>query len=453
MKESATPGNKLRVWQIVESYPPRYGGGATVVMRDICHALASIGHEVRVLCMDSTPDPPFSLRSDRDGQVQVDRLNLPYFMDTDPEGWQLGLTKWRKHERRVSAFIDDQLEQWRPDVVHYNTTRPFGEAGPLRIHRHGVPIVTTLHEAWFVCARLMLLRSPLAEPCSGPGPLKCNECMYSHYDGTHAKAALKMPWRLAKLRFYPAYRLWRRRSARRVLGAAIGYSNFMVRVHQPHLKGEASYVPVGVNLEGLPTAMPDRPRSPFRFGFLAGGQPTKGVWDVLEAAASLKRVGMDFELHVWGPQQEVVREEAAARDLDDRVLLRGMYDQNGRWAVYNEIDLVIVATTVCEPSTRIPPEAAAAGVPSIASNIGGNPEALEDEVSGLLYGFMDAADLERQMRRILEEPGLYQKLIDGLSPPVDTRTIGAEVEAIYRTALANSGREQAANGKKPSLAR
>jgi glycosyltransferase involved in cell wall biosynthesis len=425
----------LRVWQIVESYPPQYGGGATVVMRDLCHALASSGHDVRVLCMESTGGAPFSVRTDRDGPIAVERLNLPYFMERDPEGWQLGLLKWRKHERRVSAFIDDRLEQWTPDIVHYNTTRPFGEAGPLAIHRHGIPIVATLHEAWFVCARLMLLRSPLAEPCSGPGPIKCNECMYSHYDGSHAKAALKLPWRLAKLRLYPAYRLWRRRAARRTLAAAFGYSNFMVRVHAPHLEGEASYFDVGVNLEGLPTEIPRRPRSPFRFGFLAGAQPSKGIWDLLDAAASLKQAGFDFELHVWGPGWDELDGEVASRNVDDRVRLRGMFDADGRWAVYEEIDLVIVATTVAEPSTRIPPEAAAARVPAICSRVGGNPEAIQDEVSGLLYEFMDATDLARQMRRVLEEPGLYGKLVEGITPPVDTRTKGAALEAAYRRVL------------------
>jgi hypothetical protein len=83
----------------------------------------------------------------------------------------------------------------------------------------------------------------------------------------------------------------------------------------------------------------------------------------------------------------------------------------------------------------------------------GHPESIHDGVNALLYDFKDAGGFTRQMRRVLEEPGLYRKLIDGLSPPVDTRTIGAEVEVIYRNALANSGREQASNGQRPSFAR
>jgi len=426
---------KLRVLQVAENYPPQYGGGAGVVIRDVCHALATIGHELRVLSVESRQAPAFAARVEYDGPIRVERVNLPYFMDQDPEGWRLGVLAWRKHERRVTQLFDEQLANWRPDIVQYNATRPFGEAGPLAVYRHAVPMVAMLHEAWFICPRMMLLRSPLAEPCSGPAALKCTECMYSEYDGGHTRTAVKFPWRLAKLRAYPAYRLWRRRSARRALAGAIGYSNFMVRVHQPHMRGRVDYLPVGVNLEGLPDQIPERPRSPFRFGFLAGGQSTKGAWDLLDAAANLKLADLDFEIHIWGPGQEGLPSEIEARGIQERVVLRGTFDREARWSVYQEIDVVVVPTTVAEPATRIPHEAAAAGVPSLASNVGGNPESVG--VNGLLFQFKDVTDLARQMRRLLEEPGLYEGLRDGISRPPDTRTKGAEVEATYRAVLGN----------------
>jgi glycosyltransferase involved in cell wall biosynthesis len=265
--------------------------------------------------------------------------------------------------------------------------------------------------------------------------------MYSHYDGSHARAALKLPWRLMKLGIYPAYRIWRRAKARKCLIGALGYSRFMVDTHRQHIIGQVSYVPLGINLAGSPHSSPSRPRAVLRFGFLAGFQQTKGILDVLEAADSLKRSGLDFELHVWGPNLEGGGEEVAKRELGDRVFLRGMYSPDELWSVYSEIDVALMATTVCEPLGRIPLEAAVSGAPTIGPAIGGIAETIRDGVDGLLYKFRDAKDLERNMRRVLEEPGLVPRLIANLRPVPDTRERGAAVEQFYYQVLSGRGEQ------------
>ena len=380
---------------------------------------------------------PYEVRTDRDGEVQVRRVNLPYFRSRDPEGFELGLRKWRRHERRVVTVIDEALADWTPDLVVYHATRPLGEECLISIRRHGLPIVGWAHEAWLICPRLMLLRSPTAEPCSGPGPIKCLECMYSEYDGTHARAAVKFSWRIPRLGPYFAYRLWRRRKARRQLIGAVAKSDYMVDAHRGHIPGAVLNVPASVNLDGLRAEHPSRPRDPLRFGFMGGFQIHKGIVDVLDAAATLKRDGLDFELHIWGPGEDdshALRE----RDLQDRVILHGMYEGSAVWHAYDAIDVAIIATTVPEPFGRIPVEAAATGAPAIGARAGGIPESIRHDENGLLYDFRDSADLARQMTRILDEPGLYERLVEGLSPPVDTGDTGAAVEAAYRSLLADA---------------
>ncbi len=384
----------LRIWHVAETYLPGYGGGAAIYIQDVSRALAERGHEVRVLCTENSDKQPYTIRTDYDGAVRVDRVNLPYFKTRDPDGWQLGLVGWRGHERRIGEIVSCLLADWRPDIVHYSTARPLGEECLLTIHREGVPIVGFLHEAWLICTRLMLLRSPTSEPCPGPRPLRCAECMYSHYDGTHTRAIAKLPWRLLKLGIYPTYRIWRRSRAKKCLDGALGYSRFMVGMHEPHINGYVDYVPLGINLSNRRPNSASRPRRVLRFGFLGGFQQTKGIWDVLDASASLKREALDFELHIWGPNLEQGRDEVARRGLEDRVFLRGMYAPNEMWSVYSEIDVALMATTVCEPLGRIPLEAAASGAPTIAPAIGGITETIRDGVDGLLYKFSDAKRAE-----------------------------------------------------------
>jgi glycosyltransferase involved in cell wall biosynthesis len=434
----------LRIWHIAETYPPNYGGGAAIYVQDICRSLAGRGHDIRVLCTEVADGEAYTHRTEQDGLVKVDLINLPYFKTGDPDGWQLSLASWRRHERRIAKIIHELLADWTPDLVHYSTARPLGEECLMAIHRAGVPIVGFLHEAWLICPRLMLLRSPTSEPCAGPGPLRCLECMYSHYDGTHTRALAKLPWRFLKLGLYPAYRIWRRSRAKNCLDGALGYSRFMVGTHQPHVNGPVDYVPLGINLAGRQPDSVSRPRTPLRFGFFAGFQQTKGIWDVLDAVSSIKHEALDFELHVWGSNLEHGREEIANRGLEDRVFLRGMYSPDELWNVYSEIDVALMATTVCEPLGRIPLEAAAAGAPTIAPAIGGITETIRDGIDGLLYKFRDARDLEQKMRRVLLEPGLVERLIEGLRPVQDTWQRGEAVEAFYYQVLGVERHDRAA---------
>jgi glycosyltransferase involved in cell wall biosynthesis len=112
-----------------------------------------------------------------------------------------------------------------------------------------------------------------------------------------------------------------------------------------------------------------------------------------------------------------------------------MFQKEQMWQVYREIDVALMATTVCEPLGRVPMEAAAAGAPTIAPAVGGIPETIRDGQDGLLYRFLDAKDLERQMRRVLEEPGLLRHLLANVRRPVDTGEMGSVLEAFYLDAL------------------
>jgi glycosyltransferase involved in cell wall biosynthesis len=259
--------------------------------------------------------------------------------------------------------------------------------------------------------------------------------MYSYYDNTHWRAAIKLPWRVMKLGIYPAYRLWRRAAARKSLTSSVAYSRFMQSVHRPHLPGRTNYVPLGISLKGSPAKVQSRPRIPIRFGFVAGFQQHKGIGDALDAAASLKREAFKFELHIWGPNQESGPAEVASRGLEDRVFLRGVYQPEDIWEIYSQMDVALMATTVCEPFGRVPLEAASAGAPTIAPAIGGIPESIRDDVDGLLFKFRDSGDLARQMRRILEEPELIGRLIRNLKPVVDTRNAGEAIEQVYLETL------------------
>lgn len=430
---------KLNLWHIAETYPPGYGGGAMVYMRDVCGYLVERGHEVRVLCAEGTDAPPYSIRTEYDGTIRVDRLNLPYFKREDPGGWQLGKKAWREHASRLGQVAEELLADYRPDLVQFHTPYPVDEEFLLHLHSRGLPLVGMSHCAWTICSRLNLLQSPGGNACSGPARAKCLACLYSHYDGGAVVAGTKLPWRVMRLGGYPAYRLGRRDKLRRAIQGQASYSEYMTAAHEGQVGGINRFVPLGIDTSAVPADRPQRPHTPIRFGFMAGFQPHKGIWDLLDTAASLVQKALEFEVHIWGIQQEGQTGELTKRDLEGKVFLHGTFSGDEKWAAFAEIDVLVMATTVVEAYGRVVQEAAAMGVPTIAPAVGGIIEQIRDGVDGSLYRFRDREDLERQMERVITEPELASQLAANLRPVLQTKDAVQGLEAFYYDVLRSIG--------------
>ncbi|MEO6393586.1 MAG: glycosyltransferase family 4 protein [Pyrinomonadaceae bacterium] len=430
---------KLKLWHIAETYPPGYGGGATVYMRDVCRYLTERGHTIRVLCTEGSDAEPYTIRTEHDGPIRVDRLNLPYFKRQDPGGWQLSKSEWQAHGKRIAKVADDLMQNWTPDLVQFHTPYPVDEEFLLRIHERGLPLVGMSHCAWTICSRLNLLHSPSGEACSGPSKLKCLSCLYSHYDGSKVKAAAKLPWRMLKLGTYPAFRLGRRDKLRRAIQGQISYSEYMTAAHEGQVGGINRFVPLGIDLSGTPSERLPRKDGPLRFGFMAGFQPHKGIWDLLDTAAALAKKGLAFEVHIWGPHQDENQVVLAERGLSERVFLHGTFSGDEKWAAFAAIDVLVMATTVVEAYGRVVQEAAAMGLPTIAPAVGGIIEQIRDESDGLLYRFRDRAHLEAQMERVIRSPELAGELARNLRPVLETRDAVTSVEQFYYDILNQGG--------------
>lgn len=425
--------NKLKVLNLAELYPPGYAGGAAFYVHDVCQFLAERGHDIRVLCTEANDSAPYTIREEKVEDVVVYRLNLPYFRNEDPGGWLLDSTRWKNHVLDTQQAINEILNAWQPDLIQYHTPHSLIEECLPVFQELKLPIIGMAHDAWTICLRDSLFRSPVGELCSGPATAKCLECVYSHWDGSHARAIAKLPWRVAKLGGYPAHRFFSRKHLREQTDGFFAYSQFMTDAHKGHLKEPVEHISLGIDLSELPAPFESRPRTLLRFGFAAGFQEHKGIWDVLDTAASLKKKGYNFELHIWGPGQTDA--PIIERGIKDIVKLRGLYKPSELWDVYAEMDVLIMATRVAEAYGRVVQEAAAAKVPTIAPRVGGITEQMRNGVDGLLYEFLDRADLEKQMTKILERPQMIAEMVSNLWQVIDTRDAVAEIENFYRRIL------------------
>jgi glycosyltransferase involved in cell wall biosynthesis len=80
-------------------------------------------------------------------------------------------------------------------------------------------------------------------------------------------------------------------------------------------------------------------------------------------------------------------------------------------------------------------EAMAAGLPVIASRVGGLPEVVRHEENGLLIPVGDAAALAQSLTRVLEAPAWAKSLGDQARQDIQTHysldRLGREINAIY----------------------
>jgi glycosyltransferase involved in cell wall biosynthesis len=79
------------------------------------------------------------------------------------------------------------------------------------------------------------------------------------------------------------------------------------------------------------------------------------------------------------------------------------------------------------------------GLPTLASDYGGNPWLVEDGVSGLLFRSRDSQDLAEKLARLMDDPDLCQRLRQGALEAYQGRYTGERfaenIEAVYRGLL------------------
>ena len=99
----------------------------------------------------------------------------------------------------------------------------------------------------------------------------------------------------------------------------------------------------------------------------------------------------------------------AAHGMADHIKLMGFRKPGSRWLAACD---ALMVTAVDEPFGRTLIEAMLVGTPVVATNSGGNPEALRDGVTGLLVPAEDAQGLAAACARLLHSPELGRAITD-----------------------------------------
>lgn len=298
------------------------------------------------------------------------------------------------------------LRKIQPDVVHIHHTLQLG-VELLPMIRRVLPaaqIVMTLHDYYAICANDGQMQTTAGLPCSAASIDACHRC-FPERPATD--------FRLRELQI---------RGALRAVDRFISPSHFL---RERFIEWGIAPNQIVVIRNGLPVRLgtparqtPDSRRD--RFGFFGHINRFKGATVALDASARLSRADVTHQVSLHGSSAYQAQDtlDAFARSLNaapDAIHL-GAYARDEQARLIAEVDWVIVPSVWWENAPLVIQEAFLHGRPVICSNVGGMAEAVGNGINGLHFARGDARSLAQTMRQAIEQPGLWQRLRDGIGP-------------------------------------
>ena len=395
----------MRVLMLSWEYPPVMVGGLGRHVHALAEALSRIGHEVTVLTRHTAGVPYHEVT----GGVRVVRVpeDPPLFpFEQELLAWTMALN----HALTRAGLGVADAEP--PDVLHAHDWLVAHAATTLKHHLR-LPLVATVHateagrhQGWL------------------PGPMN--------------KAIHSVEW-------------WLTYEARRVVTCS-SYMRWEVTRLFDLPPDKVEVVPNGVAAERW-RPEPERvavarqrhgDRGPV---LLFSGRLVyeKGLHDLLRAMPRLRRRHPGIRLVVAGagPQSEELRSQARALRLGRSVRFAGFVADEELAALAAAADCVVVPS-IYEPFGLVALEAAAAGTPLVAADVGGLRELVEHGITGLRFAPGDVAELADAVTTLLADQVLARRcarearrvVVDGYAWP----RIAEQTAATYRRA----GREEQA---------
>jgi len=469
----------MRIVQVNWGWPPKQTGGPIGYVADLSKELVKLGHEISVFYAG---DSDFRGRCYLNRKMQ-DGVKLFSFVNSPNNFLSLGFPLKECQEPIIEAIFQELLAEVKPDLVHLHSL--LGLCGSILEISKSLDIlnVVSLHNYWFICPRVDLLKPPSYTLCSGPDKgWNCSVCAPrpSHWEVTKAKAkgklknlikrrpALKRSLQrtilgLNKLRnSFSAFEedradspisgrpdpklardyLFRENYLRSLLSEKadliVAVSNGVKEIFVNHGIPEEKVLVLhsGIKsrdrLQAFAQSGGDGAHAPLSFGFFGPVLPYKGVHVLVEAFNLLPPGSARLVIYGTGDSDYVLNlMKRAGRNVEFRGTFRDLTD------ILPEFDVTVIPPIWHDNAPLVVLESLAAGKPIVGAEIGGIPDFVKDGINGFLFKPGDASDLAEKMKRIIESPRLIHSFKENIKPPKSIRQHAGEVSDIYQNLTAS----------------
>ena len=395
----------MKVLLLSWEYPPVVIGGLGRHVHHLATELAAAGHEVVVLSRrPSGTDPLSHPTTDEmsDGVRVVAAAEDPheFAFGTDMMAWTLAMG----HAMTRAGLT---LAPWRPDVVHAHdwlVAHPAVALGQF----FDAPVVSTIHAT---------------------------------------EAGRHSGWVSGTVsRQVHALESWLVHESDSLITCSASMRDELTALFGPGL-AEITVIRNGIDTDGWPFA-PRLPRSgPAELLYFGRLEYEKGVHDAIAALPRIRRThpGTTLTIAGEGTQVAFLAEQARRHRVRKAVDFVGLVDHTQLLNLLHRADAAVLPSRY-EPFGIVALEAAAAGIPLVASTAGGLGEAVLDGRTGRTFPPGDVAALAAAVREVLDAPATAQQSAiaarERLTSDFTWQTVAAETAQVYLGAKRGERRPQ-----------
>lgn len=430
----------MRILMVTNGFPPLASAGVESHTYALARELQRAGIFVHIFCRDAdTSLPMYTVRD-----TLVDGLPVTRVVNNLVDVYEFEDYYRNPHIDKIYA---DVLQHVQPDMVHIQHCIGLSIGCLEHSVAVGIPTLVTLHDYWYMCPTVSLIRPDSALCAGAHHGMNCFDCIRLVPRPVNAMQGI--PFYSQLQRIVPApirHQAWQvlttmqqRRhavaeSVQPILDArvdrmrALLASADLILSPSYHLKNkyvefgilseQIRVVPLGMNVSRwLEVERPLRPEgAPLRFGYAATFLPTKGA-DIAIRAFKQVKGNMTLELVGFEPPGSPYPAQLKALIADDpRITYVGAVPNQELPERFSHWDALLMPVLWEETFSFVTREALLTGLPVIASEMPVLPEIIKHEKNGFLLPPGDVEAWAAQFRALLANPSdLFS-----LNPRADT---------------------------------
>ena len=356
-------------------------GGSEKYYFELAELLREHGHEVAF----------FSMKDEKNIKTDCKEYFVePIDLNTGSKLKALDVIYSKENKKKM----EEALDEFKPDIVHLNNFQRQLSASIIDpIKSRNIPIVFTAHDVQAICPAITMMDNDKNI---------CEECMKGKYLNCIKKKCNKGSTLKSIVGALEGYYYRTKNIYTKKIDFIITPSEFyrekMIEDGIPENKIKALHN--FVELKDYDLEVSDEEYALY-FGRLS---KEKGILNLINAFTKLK----EGKLYIAGegPEKETIEKIIKENNLEDRIKLLGFLNADQMKDTIRKCKFVIVPSIWYENCPYSVMETLAIGKPVIGANIGGIPELVKNEQSGLTYKYDNIDDLANKMETLFNNEEL-----------------------------------------------
>ena len=359
-------------------------GGSEKYYFELAELLKENGHEVAF----------FSMKDEKNIKTDCKEYFVePIDLNTGSKLKALDVIYSKANKKKM----EEALEEFKPDIIHLNNFQRQLSASIIDpIKRRNIPIVFTAHDVQAICPAIIMMDNDKNI---------CEKCMKGKYLNCIKKkcnkgSTLKSIVGALEGYYYRAKNIYTNKIDF-IITPSEFYRDKMIEDGIPENKIKALHNFVELKDYDLETS--DEGYALY-FGRLS---KEKGILNLINAFTKLK----EGKLYIAGegPEKETIENIIKENKLEDRVKLLGFLNSDQMKETIRKCKFVVVPSIWYENCPYSVMETLAIGKPVIGADIGGIPELVINDRSGLTYKYDDIEDLSNKMKKLFKNEELVKE--------------------------------------------